>query len=566
MAQDHRLQQSIFPGLTDINAGAPSHWQDYLAIERKSPEILWLTDLTSDKQDFLQTPNLKNLAVLKKLKACQEMTKRVPRQKPKPEAEPAIRKARKRFSRDGWHRALCNAMSQNWLRSISRNHRLRFCDAEMLCTHEVRHTGGAVDQERAGLCWAFAQANVMRPWMSAKYGITDFRFSMNFVYFWSSYEKCRACLRRFAELYHKDRDLNAPEIRDLLECKFTDGGFMDDFPLIVQKYGICPEETFRPTLHTRVSYELNVVLELLLSKGVATLKAAMDRRRKSSSISQTCDAGESKKPKEPKTDAGVGLGLGLDLDVEAIIEEEMAKAYRILCYFLGEPPAKFDWKFVSKVNGKEPSMVIIKDVSPRDFYHKCVPIKLEDFVTICHDPRLGYHQVYQANFGSYVENDRYLLNLPVRTLQDLVFKSICDNEGVVVHLDYNALSCDPVTGIFGDDIFQVNEVLGEDLCLDKANRLNFLAGNPNHAMTIVGVDVDQHGAYQNWKLENSWGSDAGQNGFFRMSPQYFEQHVYCLFIHRRHLTEKMRADWDARKNVSVKMNSDWVYRRHPANT
>ena len=47
-----------------------------------------------------------------------------------------------------------------------------------------------------------------------------------------------------------------------------------------------------------------------------------------------------------------------------------------------------------------------------------------------------------------------------------------------------------------------------------------------HAMVLTGVDLDAEGHPTKWRVENSWGSDAGKGGYFLMTDVWFDEYVY----------------------------------------
>jgi hypothetical protein len=49
---------------------------------------------------------------------------------------------------------------------------------------------------------------------------------------------------------------------------------------------------------------------------------------------------------------------------------------------------------------------------------------------------------------------------------------------------------------------------------------------PNHAMVITAVHLDAAGKPVRYKVENSWGPDVGDKGYFVMSDKWFEEYVF----------------------------------------
>ena len=59
----------------------------------------------------------------------------------------------------------------------------------------------------------------------------------------------------------------------------------------------------------------------------------------------------------------------------------------------------------------------------------------------------------------------------------------------------------------------------------------------NHAMLITGVNL-VNGKPNRWKIENSWGGDNGKEGYYVMTPEFFDIFVYQAVIDKKHLNQK----------------------------
>lgn len=72
-----------------------------------------------------------------------------------------------------------------------------------------------------------------------------------------------------------------------------------------------------------------------------------------------------------------------------------------------------------------------------------------------------------------------------------------------------------------------NVVLG----MDKAARLRTGESQMTHAMTLTGVHVDERSREPvRWRVQNSWGEEAGEKGFFVMTDAWLEQFVYQAVV------------------------------------
>ena len=56
----------------------------------------------------------------------------------------------------------------------------------------------------------------------------------------------------------------------------------------------------------------------------------------------------------------------------------------------------------------------------------------------------------------------------------------------------------------------------------------------NHAMVLCGVNLDENGRPDRWKIENSWGETAGRKGYFVASDSY------QAVVHKRFLSDEQR--------------------------
>jgi bleomycin hydrolase len=62
------------------------------------------------------------------------------------------------------------------------------------------------------------------------------------------------------------------------------------------------------------------------------------------------------------------------------------------------------------------------------------------------------------------------------------------------------------------------------LSLSKADRLRTNESAMTHAMVISGVYIDpKSGKPLRYKVENSWGENSGEKGFYVMTDQWFDE-------------------------------------------
>ena len=82
----------------------------------------------------------------------------------------------------------------------------------------------------------------------------------------------------------------------------------------------------------------------------------------------------------------------------------MDEVYKILCYFLGQPPTNFDWEYVDKSKNYKK----ISNLTPLNFYKEHVPFNFNDYVCVINDPRQE-HPYYKTYSVKYFKTSKYEL-------------------------------------------------------------------------------------------------------------------------------------------------------------
>ena len=124
-------------------------------------------------------------------------------------------------------------------------------------------------------------------------------------------------------------------------------------------------------------------------------------------------------------------------------------------------------------------------------------------------------------------------------LETYAVNQLKDGEAVWFGNDVGIQS-DRKAGYLDNNLYKFNELFGVDLTMSKADRLRTGAGSATHAMTLVGVDED-NGHIRQWKVENSWGEQNGDKGFFVMNNDWFKDYVYEVVVHKKYLTSEQLA-------------------------
>ena len=57
-------------------------------------------------------------------------------------------------------------------------------------------------------------------------------------------------------------------------------------------------------------------------------------------------------------------------------------------------------------------------------------------------------------------------------------------------------------------------------------------------MTLVGVDLKNDKPIK-WRVENSWGTAKGSNGYWTMYDNWFDLHVYNIIVHKKYVPKEI---------------------------
>ena len=381
-------------------------------------------------------------------------------------------------------------------------------------------TRGITWQKNSGRCWLYAVMNILREKAAEKCGLEKFELSGNYLSFYDKLEKANNVLEMAVR--YADKPLNDRMNEYLLEG-FHDGGYWDMAVDLVRKYGAVPQDVMPETYQSTHTEKFRKLLSSLLRKDILRLRAA------------------------------VGNGD----DPEPLKAKMLEEVYRMECIAFGEPPAKFDFSW------RDRDGVFHEDrcLTGKEFYRKYIGEPLEDYITVTDHPTDGLkkdlHYIFHY-IGCMADSDIVSLNLTTDELEDLALRQLKDGRPVWFGCDSGAFG-DRTMGIWDPDSIDYGGLLGGiDFTMSKGDRLMSHDSYATHAMILVGVHFNENGKPDRWKIENSWGEEAGRKGYFVCSEKYFRDYIYEVIVDKKYLNEKQRALLD-REPVRINpWESDWL--------
>ncbi len=360
------------------------------------------------------------------------------------------------------------------------------------------------NQERSGRCWLFAGLNLLRVGAMKKMGMKEFEFSQNFMMFWDKLERANYFFEAVIET--ADRDVDDRTVAFLLDAAASDGGQWNMFVAVVKKHGLVPKAFMPETQSSSNTGRMNSVLRYLMRQGAKTLREACAR---------SVDEARAEKA------------------------ELLALVHRVLCMHLGTPPDRFEWQWIDSDRAFHRD----GDITPREFADRYVDLPLDEYVCLVHDPR-STSPIGRTFTVEYLGNvvgapPVTYLNVEMPVMKSLSAQVLESGEPVWFGCDVGKMMSNEY-GIWDAALFDLPALYDAPFALDKAERLLFHETQMTHAMLFTGVDLAD-GRPRRWRVENSWGSDKGKDGFYTMNDSWFDEYVFEISARKSLLTDEQRT-------------------------
>lgn len=356
------------------------------------------------------------------------------------------------------------------------------------------------NQKHSGRCWLFAASNVLREGIAKELGLERFELSQSWLAFWDKFERANYFLERIAETASLPADDRT--VAFVLQTGVHDGGQWTMFVNIVEKYGIVPKDAYDETWQSGNTRTMNYLVN-------RALKAAA-----------------------PKLRALVNGGASGE-EIRALKDDVLGKIWGFLCSCYGEPPRVFDFEYTDrdKVFHAE------RGLTPKAFADKYASRILRDTVSVIHAPTADkpLHKTYTIRFLGNVEGGRPVvhLNLAMEELKAAIIRQLQAGKVVWFGSDVGH-DGQRELGIWDDACFGFELLTGLDLEISKEDALDYGFAAMNHAMVITGVNLVD-GKPNRWKIENSWGDENGEKGYYVCSDTWFDRYVFQAAIEREYL-------------------------------
>ena len=371
--------------------------------------------------------------------------------------------------------------------------------------------GDITNQKQSGRCWMFAALNTMRYQVMKKCNLKTFELSQAYLFFWDKLEKSNYFLESILETV--ELPTSSRLVSYLLTAPVGDGGQWDMLCNLVKKYGVVPKTAYPESKASSGSREMDSTLTEKLREDACILCRMYKER----------------------------------MDMDAIRErktEMLNEIYRLLCICLGEPPKSFTFEY----RDEDKNFHRETGLTPKSFFEKYVGINLDDYVSLINAPTSDkpYGHSYTVKYlGNVREGNavRYL-NLPIEELKKAAIAQLKDGQPVWFGCDVGKHS-DRDSGVMDLDIRSLETLLDTKFTMTKAERLDYGQSLMTHAMVFQGVNLDENGQPNRWRVENSWGKDPGKDGYYLMTDRWFDEYMYQIVVNKKYLTNEQLAAYQS---------------------
>ena len=394
-------------------------------------------------------------------------------------------------------------------------------EAASLNREKIQHTSTAVShrlddwkatsQKKSGRCWLFSSLNFLRSRARESLGVKNFEFSQSYVFFWDKFERANWFLTDI--IATSDEPVDGRLVQFLLGDVLGDGGQWDMAVSVYMKYGLVPKEVMPESEASTNSRPMNARLRAVLHIGALRLREA------------------------------IAAGASAE-EVDTQRRKILADVWKILVVCLGEPPVRFNWQW----RDDEGNFHRDGEITPHEFYERHVGVDLSEYICLVDDPRpenpKGSVETVE-HLGNVVGGRpiRYL-NAPVEEIKRIAAAQIAAGEAVWFGADVSQ-PYDRGLGFFVTGIHDYDGLFDVDFSSTKLERVRSGESAMDHAMLFTGVDLDEAGQPRAWRVENSWGDEPGDSGFFTMDDQWFTDNVFEVVVPKSALPEDLAAAVDS---------------------
>ena len=225
----------------------------------------------------------------------------------------------------------------------------------------------------------------------------------------------------------------------------------------------------------------------------------------------------------------------------------LEEIHLILTLMLGPPPSPsktFTWNYYD-ADGKFHSLStdpksFATSLSTPNAVRANAGTDVHKLFSLVNDPRNEYGRLLTVNRLGNVKEGRAVtyVNVSMKTMKSAVIAMLKSGMPVFFGCDVGKYS-NSALGIMDPALLDYELAFNVKLGLSKAQRLLTGESQMTHAMVLTGVHVE-NGEPVRWRVENSWGPDAGDKGYFVMHDSWMDEFTYQAVVDPRFVSKEVR--------------------------
>ncbi|KAI1742054.1 peptidase C1-like family protein [Xylaria scruposa] len=427
---------------------------------------------------------------------------------------------------DPKNRLALSALSSANPRNVLMSRSTKIVDQQVFNVRIPFEGAPITNQRSSGRCWLFASTNVFRVALMQKYNLDEFELSQAYLFFWDKLEKANYFLENVIDTAHED--LDGRLVQRILADPVSDGGQWDMVYNLVEKYGLVPQALYPDSWNAMTSSTINYVVVGKLREYALVLRNIVKKKASSARTAAL---------------------------LKATKEKMMREIHTILTLTLGPPPASdqaFQWDFLDKNSQahtvRKTPLEFARDIAatvPGSGF-RITNDAIKAMVSLVHDPRHEPLSLMTVDRLGNIVGGRGItyINVDMSVLKQACVRMLKAGLPVFFGSDVGKFS-DRLAGIM--DLGLVDYGLGFNVdmyaagAMDKAGRLRVGESAMTHAMVLTAVHLDEKtGSPVRWRVQNSWGAESGDKGWFVMSDDWMDQFVYQAVVDPRLLSREVR--------------------------
>ncbi|KAH7175525.1 peptidase C1B, bleomycin hydrolase [Dactylonectria macrodidyma] len=374
------------------------------------------------------------------------------------------------------------------------------------------------NQRSSGRCWLFASTNVFRVALMKRYGLESFELSQAYLFYWDKLEKSNFFLEQIIDT--AGEDLEGRLVQRLLGDLVSDGGQWDMVYNLVEKYGLVPQTIYPDSWNAMNTGVLNNVVKIKLREFALKLRTMVNSNN------------------------GISAAA-----LSSAKDKMMREIQLIMTLLLGPPPSPegdFTWQYSDK-NGKAHQLKTNPKNFAKDIYspdYKFVTSNvISSFISLVNDPRHDYLTRLEVSRLGNIVGGRGInyVNVDMATMKKVCISTLKAGIPIFFGSDVGQFS-DSKSGIMDLELFNYDIGFNTSLLeMSKAQRLMTGESLMTHAMVLTAVHIDEDtGKPVRWRVQNSWGTTAGDKGWFVMSDAWMDEFVYQVVVDPRFCSHAVR--------------------------